>query len=61
MVRLIKSSGVPVDGHYEIAKSALVDEGIMIGWNAHQIYEKVVDMQKQGMLQLKGGVVIYED
>ena len=61
MVRLIKSSGVQVDGHYEITKSALVDEGIMIGWNAHQIYEKIVDMQKQGMLRMKDGLVIYED
>jgi hypothetical protein len=61
MVRLIKSSGVVVDNHYEITKSALVDEGIMIGWNAHQIYEKIVDMQKQGMLRMKDGLVIYED
>ena len=60
LLRLIKSSGHQVEGRYEITKSALVDEGIMIGWNAHQVYEKLTDMQKQGILSVKSNVVIYE-
>ena len=60
MMKLIKTAGVESEGKIEITKNALVEEGIMIGWNAHQIHEKLIEMSKQGMITLKGSRVIHE-
>jgi intein/homing endonuclease len=60
MIKLIKSAGVEIEDKIEITMTDLVNEGIMIGWNAHQIHEKSMDMIKQGMLSKKGGRIIYQ-
>jgi hypothetical protein len=60
MMKLIKTAGVETEESIEITRNLLIEEGIMVGWNAHQIGEKLLDMSKLGMLTLKGSRVIID-
>jgi len=62
MVKLIKSTGVVIeegeDAWIETSAAELTDTGIMVGWNAHQIYEKLLEMSRMHMITLKGSRVM---
>ena len=60
LLKMIKVYGVEVDGHIDISRASLVSEGIMVGWNAQQIYEMLVEMSKYGLVTLKGSSVLLE-
>lgn len=46
------------DGGISITKSELVDECVMVGWNAQQVHEMLIEMQKFGIIRIKGSLVI---
>jgi len=65
MVKIIRACGVEIDNgkegiRYEIPKSILVDEAIMVGWNAQQVHAMITEMMKFGMVGMKSGRVVLE-
>lgn len=60
LLKMIKVYGAEVDGHFNVSRATLVQEGIMVGWNAQQIFEMLVEMNKYGLITLKGSSVILE-
>jgi len=58
LIKLIRSAGVTTADGIEISKNDLVDSGVMIGWSAHQLHEKILEMSRQQMLTIKGGRII---
>lgn len=60
--RLIQSAGVPCEGDkYKITKRELVSEAIMVGWNAQQVHEMLIQMLKFGIISVKGNEVTLEN
>ena len=57
VMKLIKVGGIQTEEGFEITLPELVNQGIMVGWNAHQIHEKIMEMQKQRMVGMKGNVI----
>lgn len=60
LVKLIKTAGCQVDGKIKVGRKDLVSEAIMVGWNAQQVHEMLIEMAKFGMVQLKSSEVIME-
>jgi hypothetical protein len=58
--RIIAMSGLHVDGAFSMTKSQLIDEATMLGWNAQQVNELLVEMSRCEMVQTKGGKIIME-
>lgn len=59
--RLIQTAGVPAEGgKYKITKRELVAEAIMVGWNAQQVHEMLIQMLKFGIISVKGNEVTLE-
>lgn len=60
--RLIQSAGIPCEGDkYKITKRELVSEAIMVGWNAQQVHEMLIQMLKFGIISVKGNEVTLEN
>jgi len=57
VMKLIKVGGIQVAEGFEITLPDLVTQGIMVGWNAHQIHEKIMEMSRQRMVSMKGSVI----
>jgi hypothetical protein len=58
MLKLIKSAGIKTEEGIETSTAELVETSIMVGWNAHQIHEKLIEMARMHMIILKGARVI---
>jgi hypothetical protein len=59
--KMIIMSGVIIDDHYTMKKSEIIEESTMLGWNAGQVSELLLEMVKTGMVKLKNGTVILEE
>lgn len=60
LLKMIRVYGAELDGHVIISRAALVSEGIMVGWNAQQIYEMISEMHKYGLVGIKGSSITVE-
>lgn len=59
--RIIAMSGNRVDGTFTLSKNDLIDEASMLGWNAKQVTELVLEMAKCEIVRTKGGQIIMEE
>ena len=41
----------------KVTKKVLVEEAIMVGWNAEQVYSTLADMSKYGIVRFQGPYV----
>lgn len=67
MMKIIKVCGIGYDDEergvtsYTIRRREIIDESIMIGWNAQQVSEMLMEMNKYGLVKLRGENVTYEE
>lgn len=67
MMKIIKVCGIGNDDDergvvtYTIRRREIIDESIMIGWNAQQVSEMLMEMNKYGLVKLRGENVTYEE
>lgn len=67
MMKIIKVCGIGIDDEergvtsYTIRRREIIDESIMIGWNAQQVSEMLMEMNKYGLVKLRGENVTYEE
>lgn len=67
MVKIIQVCGSCVENAdkgvvtYGIQKKELVSEALMVGWNAQQVNEMLMEMNKYGLVKLKGNIVTVEE
>ncbi len=55
--RIIKAAGIEMDGKIQIMKKDLINEAIMVGWSADQVFEMLGSMIKFGMVEVKGHMI----
>jgi len=60
LLKMIQVYGAEVDGCVTITRATLVQEGIMVGWNAQQIYEMLSEMHKYNLIIIKGSSISVE-
>lgn len=67
MMKIIKVCGIGTDDEergvtsYTIRRREIIEESIMIGWNAQQVSEMLMEMNKYGLVKLRGENVTYEE
>ncbi|MDD2259272.1 MAG: hypothetical protein PHV94_05515 [Bacilli bacterium] len=67
LMKIIKVCGAAVEDAdrevvtYGIRRRDIIDESLMIGWNAQQVSEMLMEMNKYGLVKLKGENVNYEE
>lgn len=59
--KIIVMGGTPHDNTYTMKKAEIIDEATMLGWNASQVSELLLEMVKNGMVKIKSGVVVLDD
>lgn len=59
--RIIAMSGHQAEGTFTMSKNMLMDEAAMLGWNAQQVNELLVEMARCEMVRTKGGQIIMEE
>ncbi len=67
MMKIIKICGMAVENAekgivtFSMRRRDIIDEALMIGWNAQQVSEMLMEMNKYGLVKLKGENVTYEE
>lgn len=61
MTKLISMGGIEnKEGEVTIDRRSLVCDATMVGWNAQQVNDKLVELMKQGIVRIKGQSIVLE-